>query len=95
CQCLVWIGCLTAIASSAAIPETERAFRTQILRELDLVQELVDRAEAAPRTENGVRFRYDLLRTDLERVQAGIRVSLLPHRPEPRSLADPEGKYVP
>ena len=94
-QCLLWVGCSVAIASSAAISETERELRTQILRELEFVQELVDRAEAASQPEGVTRFRYDLLRTDLERVQAGIHLSLLRHRPELRSLPDPQGEYVP
>ena len=86
---------LVVLPSTIAISDTERELRTQMLRELEVIEELIDRAEAEFEPNSRLRFRYDLLRRDLERVRVGITSSLLPPRPEPRSFPPIEGKYTP
>lgn len=94
-QCTIGIGLLAVLTSTSAIPDRERELRTQIVRELEVIEDLIDRAEAETDPNARVRFRYDLLRNDLERVRVGVTSSLLPSRPEPRSFPPIGGDYTP
>jgi RAQPRD family integrative conjugative element protein len=86
---------LTLIASPAsrADADTEREILAQLVQELRLLETLIDRAEQAAEPSARIRFRYDWLREDLERVRQGIEEHGEVPRIEPRAVLPLRGDY--
>ncbi len=86
-----WIS-LTC-ASAYADRDVERKALAGIVHELEELQTLIDRAEQAADGDARIRFRYDWLRQDLERVRSGIQEHIdAPHN-EPRAVKPLRGDY--
>lgn len=73
--------------------DAEREALAQIVHELALIESLVEQAEAAADADARIRFRYDWLRQDLERVCEGIQDHIDAPRSEPRPVAPLRGDY--
>ncbi len=73
--------------------DAERESLARIVHELDVLQPLLVEAEAAADPDARIRFRYDWLRKDLERIRRGIQEHIDAPRGEPRSLAPLRGDY--
>lgn len=84
---------LLAGSPSQADADTEREVLAQLLHELALLETLIERAEEAAEPDARIRFRYDWLREDLERVRQGIDDHLGAPLAEPRSVMPLRGDY--
>lgn len=84
---------LMASSPSRADADTEREILTQLIHELGLLETLINRAEPASEPDARIRFRYDWLREDLERVRSGIEEHLAAPRIEPRTVLPLRGDY--
>ena len=73
--------------------DAERESLARIVHELEVLQPLLVEAEAAADPDARIRFRYDWLREDLERIRRGIQEHIDAPRSEPRSLAPLRGDY--
>jgi len=87
----IWISlyCSSAYADS----DVEREALARIVHKLEVLQTLIDRAELAADADARVRFRYDWLRQDLERVRSGIQEHIEAPRNEPRTVKPLRGDY--
>lgn len=86
---------LFASPPGLADADTEREVLAQLLHELILLETLIDRAEQAAEPGARVRFRYDWLRDDVERVRRGVEEHLDAPRTEPRTVTPLRGDYRP
>ena len=73
--------------------EGEREQLARVILELQAVEPLLWAAEAQADPDARVRFRYDWLRHDLERVRLGIQEHINAPRVEPRSFPPLRGDY--
>jgi len=88
------VSLLLAGALAAVIPlhlaradaEGEREQLARLIHELQAVEPLLRAAESQADPDARVRFRYDWLRQDLERVRSGVKEHLHVPRAEPRSF---------
>jgi len=95
------VSFLLAGALAAAIPlhlaradaEGEREQLARLIHELQAVEPLLRAAESQADPDARVRFRYDWLRQDLERVHSGVEEHLHAPRAEPRSFPPLRGDY--
>ena len=95
------VSILLAGALAAVIPlhlaradaEGEREQLARLIHELHAVEPLLRAAEAQADPDARVRFRYDWLRQDLERVRSGVQEHLHAPRAEPRSFRPLRGDY--
>jgi RAQPRD family integrative conjugative element protein len=93
---LLLAGALAAVialhlARGDAAGELEQLAR--VIHELQAVEPLLRAAESQADPDARVRFRYDWLRQDLERVRSGIQEHLHAPRAEPRSFPPLRGDY--
>ena len=65
----------------------------QIVEELTELDKLIDKAERESDPTQRIRFRYDWLRKDLERVKDGIQDHLDSPSTEPRTFEPLQGDY--
>lgn len=77
----------------AADPDAEREALARVIHELEALDPLIQRAEAAASPDARIRFRYDWLRQDLSRVRSGIQEHLDAPRNEPRHVPPLRGDY--
>lgn len=71
----------------------EAEMLARIVYELQALEPLIGQAESAAIPEARIRFRYDWLRRDLARVQAGLETHLEAAADEPRTFAPLRGDY--
>lgn len=66
-----------------------------ILQQLDTIERLAKRAEAASTFEPNERYRFDYSRLvqDIQRIRQGVQVYLSPSRAQPRDPAELVGDY--
>jgi RAQPRD family integrative conjugative element protein len=72
---------------------SERAYHARVAHELEAIMPLLETAERHADPDARIRFRYDWLRQDLERVGQGIREHLQAPRAEPRRVEPLRGDY--
>ena len=95
------VSFLLAGALAAVIPlhlaradaEGEREQLARVIHELQAVEPLLRAAESQADPDERVRFRYDWLRQDLERVRLGVDEHIRAPRAEPRSFPPLRGDY--
>jgi len=73
--------------------EAERESLARIIHELEVLEPLLAEAEAAADPDARIRFRYDWLKKDLERIRQGIQEHIDAPRGEPRAVAPLRGDY--
>jgi RAQPRD family integrative conjugative element protein len=88
---LVLIFIFNSPANADADPERE--ILVQLVHELEVFAMLVDRAERRADPDARIRFRYDWLRQDLERVRRGIKEHIDAPQSEPRQVPPLRGDY--
>ena len=76
-----------------ASADAEREVLARLVHELKRLQSLVGEAERAADLDTRIRFRYDWLRADLERVNQGIEVHIEAPRDVPRTVTPLRGDY--
>ena len=76
-----------------ADPDGERAALARITHELQALQPLIDEAAAQADPDARIRFQYDWLRQDLDRIRLGIEAHIDTPRAEPRSFPPLRGDY--
>lgn len=73
--------------------DAEREALVRLVQELDTLAPLIAEAEAQASPDTRIRFRYDWLRQDLDKIRRGITDHLDAPRPEPRSVPPLRGDY--
>lgn len=73
--------------------DTERESLARIIHELEVLEPLLAEAKAAADPDARIRFRYDWLKQDLERIRQGIAEHIDAPRAEPRAVAPLRGDY--
>lgn len=90
------VGALAAVVPlqlTHADAEGEREALARVIHELQALDPLVRSAESQANRDARVRFRYDWLRQDLERVRLGIQEHINAPRAQPRSFPPLRGDY--
>ena len=80
-------------ASAMANRDHEREALAQLVHELDALKPLIETAQHAADPSARLRFQYDWLRQDVERMQSGIQMHLTEPRRQPRALPPLKGDY--
>ena len=89
-------GILAAVVPlylARADAEGERESLARVIHELQAVEPLLRAAESQANPDARVRFRYDWLRQDLQRMRLGIQEHIDAPRAEPRSFPPLRGEY--
>jgi RAQPRD family integrative conjugative element protein len=73
--------------------DAEREALARLIHELDALAPLIETAESQANPDARIRFRYDWLRQDLERIRGGIREHVDAPRTEPRTFPPLRGDY--
>ncbi|MCD7038826.1 MULTISPECIES: RAQPRD family integrative conjugative element protein [Pseudomonas] len=81
-------------SSDAAFPH-EQAQLSLVQRQLDIIERLATRAEAANPSESIERYRFDYPRLiqDIQRIRQGVQGYLSPSRAQPRDPHEMVGDY--
>ncbi len=91
------LGLLLALGllwpSAHADRDAERSALAQVIHELNAVEVLIEQAASQTNRDARIRFRYDWLRQDLERIRRGIREHIDAPRAQPRTFAPLRGDY--
>lgn len=81
-------------SSVYADTEAENATLARIAHELDALQPLINEAQSEQPRYARVRFNYDKLRADVNKIKQGINQQLSNSPIEPRTIAPLSGDYV-
>ena len=87
---VVWLG-ISPIA--LADTDAEREALARLIHEIRALEPLIATAEAQATPDARIRFRYEWLRQDLERIRKGIRDHLDAPRNTPRPFPPLRGDY--
>lgn len=93
---LVGLAILGALLSSSAVwadPDAEREALARLIHEIEALAPLIETAESQASPDSRIRFRYDWLRQDLERIRTGIQEHIDAPRTEPRTFPPLRGDY--
>ena len=93
---LLVLGLLaTALPVQFAVADAdgERAALAQITHELQAIEPLITEAASQANPDARIRFQYDWLRQDLDRIRLGIQTHIDAPRSEPRSFPPLRGDY--
>ncbi len=94
-RCWLLLSLAIVHGSSYAAPAHEQTQFSLILQQLDTVERLATRAEAASTSEPDERYRFDYprLTQDIQRIRQGVQGYLSPSRAQPRDPAELVGDY--
>lgn len=84
---------MLAGTTANADSDGERAALERLVKEIQLLEPLVQEAERQADPADRSRFAYDWLREDLERMKTGIRQHLERPRTEPATVRPLTGRY--
>lgn len=87
------IGLLLLGNTALADPEAEREALARLIHEIEALEPVIATAESQASPDARIRFRYDWLRQDLERVRAGIQEHIDAPRNAPRKVPPLRGDY--
>jgi RAQPRD family integrative conjugative element protein len=88
-----FLGCLLIATSALADTDAENAALARLIHEMETLDGVIRSAESQSDPDTRIRFRYDWLREDLERVRRGIQDHIDAPRIEPRSFPPLRGDY--
>ena len=88
---VVAIGLL--VGAAQALADAEREALARLIHEIEALAPLTETAESQASPDARIRFRYDWLRQDLERIRAGIQEHIDAPRTEPRTFPPLRGDY--
>ena len=80
-------------AEPGAEPGAEHEALARIVHELQVLEPLIQEAEAGARADTRLQLRYDWLRQDLARIRHGIETHLEAAQSAPRTFAPLRGDY--
>jgi len=78
---------------AAADADGERAALARIDHELQAIEPLITEASSQANPDARIRFQYDWLRQDLDRIRRGIQAHIDAPRSEPRTFPPLRGDY--
>ena len=78
---------------AAADADGERAALARIHHELQSIEPLLAEADSQANPDTRIRFQYDWLRQDLDRIRRGIQAHIDAPRSEPRTFPPLRGDY--
>lgn len=88
-------GAVPAVAADAPDNTAEREVLASVVRQLDLLDRLAERAAAvSPPDRARYHFDHARLREDVKRVRAGVQDYLVPQRAQPRDPVPLAGDYT-
>jgi RAQPRD family integrative conjugative element protein len=90
---LVLLGTALPAPFAAADADGEREVLARISHELEATEPLIAEAESQANPDARIRFQYDWLRQDFERIRLGIQEHIDAPRAEPRSFPPLRGDY--
>ncbi len=90
---LVLLGAALPIQFAAADADGERAALARINHELNAIEPLIAEAASQANPDARIRFQYDWLRQDLNRIRLGIQEHIDVPRSEPRTFPPLHGDY--
>jgi RAQPRD family integrative conjugative element protein len=87
------LGTTLPVQFSIADADGERVALARINHELQAVRPLIDQAASQANPDARIRFQYDWLRQDLDRIRLGIQTHIDAPRSEPRTFPPLRGDY--
>ena len=93
---LLLLGLLaTALPVQFAVADAdgERTVLARIIHELQVIEPLIKEAASQANPDARIRFQYDWLRQDLDRIRLGIQAHIDTPRTEPRTFPPLRGDY--
>jgi len=87
------VGTVLPIHFVTADTDGERAVLAQLIHELQAIEPLIDEAASQANPDTRIRFQYEWLREDLDRIHLGIRAHIDAPRSEPRTFPPLRGDY--
>ncbi|WP_293714727.1 RAQPRD family integrative conjugative element protein [Thiolapillus sp.] len=87
------LGAALPVQFAVADADGERAALARIIHELQAIDPLITEAASQANPDARVRFRYDWLRQDLDRIRLGIQEHIDAPRSEPRTFPPLRGDY--
>ncbi|MBT2989924.1 MAG: RAQPRD family integrative conjugative element protein [Candidatus Thiodiazotropha sp. (ex Ctena orbiculata)] len=87
------IGTALTVQFAIADADGERAALARIAHELQTIEPLITEAASQSNPDARVRFQYNWLRQDLDRIRLGIQEHIDVPRSEPRSFPPLRGDY--
>lgn len=79
--------------TALAGPDAEREALARLIHEIEALEPVIATAESQASPDARIRFRYDWLRQDLERIRAGMQEHIDAPRNEPRKVPPLRGDY--
>ena len=93
---LLFLGLFTTalpVQFVVADADGERSALARITHELQAIEPLITEAASQANPDSRVRFQYDWLRQDLDRIRLGIQTHIDAPRSEPRTFPPLRGDY--
>lgn len=87
------LGIAVTANQAVADADGEREALARLAHEIEALAPLVAKAEAQAEPDARIRFRYEWLRQDLDRVRSGIQAHIDAPRAEPRKVEPLRGDY--
>jgi len=87
------LGAALPVQFAIADADGERAALVRIIHELQAIDPLITEAASQANPDARVRFQYDWLRQDLDRIRLGIQEHIDAPRSEPRTFPPLRGDY--
>ena len=87
------IGIALPVRFAIADADAERAVLARISHELQAVEPLISEAASQANPDARIRFQYEWLREDLDRIRLGIQAHIDAPRSEPRTFPPLRGDY--
>lgn len=87
------LGTAQPVHFAVADADGERAALARIKNELQAIEPLITEAASQANPDARIRFQYDWLRQDLERIRLGIQAHIDTPRSEPRTFPPLRGDY--
>ena len=87
------IGTALPVQFAVADADGERAALARIVHELQAIESLITEAASQANPDARIRFQYDWLRQDLDRIRIGIQEHIDTPRSEPRTFLPLRGDY--
>jgi len=87
------LGAALPVQFAVADVDGERAVLARIIHELQAIDPLIAEATSQANPDARVRFQYDWLRQDLDRIRLGIQSHIDAPRSEPRTFPPLRGDY--
>ena len=87
------LGTVLPIQFAVADADGERAALARITHELQAIRPLIDQAASQANPDARIRFQYEWLRQDIDRIRLGIQAHIDAPRSEPRTFPPLRGDY--